>query len=84
MDKNNEGRGSRATPSGRVFRSERVSSAACRILKRETGISVRVQEFEFRGFDEVITPLEHVATLIFRFRVKKAGLGTDERSSEAR
>lgn len=83
-EKNNEWKGSWATPGGRVYRNEKVTAAAHRILKRETGILEPQRRFEFRGFEEVMTPLEHGVTLIFRVRTKKSSLRTDESSSDAR
>ena len=83
-DNNNEWRGSWATPGGGLLRDERLVSAAHRILVRETGLSAHRRDFEFRGVEEVITPLEHAVTVIFRVVVKKVALKIDETSSEAR
>ncbi len=72
-----------ATPGGRVYRNEPLLSAARRILKRETSLSVPTRKFELRGFLEIITSREHAVTIVCKTRVETEVVAIDSTSAEA-
>jgi len=76
-------KGEWATPGGRVFRNENLSHAAHRILKRETGIDVPLEDLELKGVGEAITPVEHAVTIVFTARTTRQEVIVDGTSSEA-
>lgn len=79
--KNLNWKGIWATPGGRIWRNERATDSAHRVLLRETGLDLPPDRLSFSGFHEIVSLKEHGVTLVFRGHTEITEVRPDATSS---